>query len=305
MLAEAEMRSAEYDPGGSGSVRIHNIPLSDEQLRQLEEYYGFDKPVLTSYLLWLKKVVSLDLGTSTRYYEPVWDLIKSKLPVSIFFGLATFFLTYLICIPLGILKALNHKTAFDHVTSVFIFVGYAVPGFVVGIFLLILFASRFEWFPLGGFVSDNFSDLSLWGKTIDLIRHTTLPLIAYLVGEFAVMTLLVKNSLMDHLAADYVRTAMAKGLSFKRAVLKHALRNSLIPIATTFGHIISAFVMGSFLIESVFNLDGLGLLGYDSVIQRDYPVVIGILAITSLLHLIGNILSDICVAIVDPRVQFK
>lgn len=303
MSEQNAIGKTESDSRGVGAS-MKETPLSEEQLQQLKEYYGFDKPILTSYLLWLKKIVILDLGISSRYQEPVWDIIKSKLPVSTFFGLMTFFLVYIICIPLGILKALKHKTSFDTITSIAVFIGYAVPGFVVGIFLLIVFSEKLSWFPLSGFVSREYADLSLWGKIVDFLRHITLPLISYLLGSFAVMTLLMKNTLLDHMASEYVRTAMAKGLSFRSAVFKHALRNSLIPIATTCGHIVSAFLMGSILIETVFNLDGFGLLGFESIIERDYPVVMGILVIQSVLFLLGNIISDFCVALVDPRVQF-
>ena len=170
--------------------------------------------------------------------------------------------------------------------------------------LLLLLASRWELLPLGGMVSDGFASMTWMGKAGDLARHTVLPLTAYVAGSFAVMTFLMKNTLMDNLASDYVRTAIAKGLSFRQAVLRHALRNSLIPMATSFGNNISVILSGSFLIEKVFNINGMGLLGYESVVERDYPVVMGILVISSLLFLVGNILSDICVALVDPRVQF-
>ncbi|MCP3873571.1 MAG: ABC transporter permease subunit, partial [Desulfobacteraceae bacterium] len=176
---------------------------------------------------------------------------------------------------------------------------------VAGVFLLVLFASNYDVFPLGGLMSEEFSDMNLVEKVLDIAWHTALPLIAYVIGAFSVMTLLMKNTLMDNLSADYVRTAIAKGLPFKKAILNHAMRNSLIPIATSFGNHISIILTGSFLIEKVFNINGMGLLGFESILDRDYPVVMGILVISSLLFLIGNILSDVCVAIVDPRVRFK
>ncbi len=279
--------------------------LSEEQLDELKQYYGFDKPVLVSYGSWLWKVLHLDLGYSTRYGEPVWDLIAERMPISIFYGVTTMLLTYLVCIPLGLLKALRHGKLVDNLTSTLVFAGYAIPNYVVGIGLLVLLASEWDIFPLSGFVSDDFEDLTLWGQAWDVLYHAILPLISYMAGSFAVMTLLMKNSVLDNLATDYVRTAMAKGLSFGGAIYKHALRNSLVPLATHFGNNISIILTGSFLIEKVFNIEGLGLLGIDSVIERDYPVVMGTLVISSLLFLIGNILSDLCVALVDPRVQFK
>jgi len=304
MLTEAQLASGAQSSLQGSSQGMAGSTLSDAQLQQLREYYGFDKPVLTSYIIWLKQVIKLDLGYSTRYGEPVWDSIKQRLPISIYYGFMTMFLTYAVCIPLGIVKAIKHKTSIDNVTSILVFIGYAIPGYVVGIIVITIFAFYLEWFPLSGFVSDNFSDLSFFGKVGDLISHSVLPLIAYMSGSFAVMTFMMKNSLMDNLASDYVRTAMAKGLEFKRAVVGHAFRNSIIPLATNFGDNITLFLAGSFLIEKIFNIDGFGLLGYESLIQRDYPVVMGILVIGALLSLIGNILSDICVALVDPRVRF-
>jgi microcin C transport system permease protein len=280
-------------------------PLSEEQIEELKKYYGFDKPVFVSYFLWLGKILTGDLGTSTRYYDPVWDMIRERIPISLYFGILSLILVYGVCIPLGILKAIRHKSSFDNFSSVVVFIGYAIPGWVAGVFMLVLFASNWEIFPLGGLVSDDFEDFTLIGKMLDIAWHTVLPLIAYVIGSFTVMTLLMKNTLMDNLASDYVRTAIAKGLPFRKAVFRHALRNSLIPIATSFGNNISIILSGSFLIETVFNINGMGLLGYESVVERDYPVVMGILVISSLLFMIGNILSDICVAIVDPRVKFE
>jgi len=185
----------------AGSDRVGTAALSEEQIQQLNEYYGLDKPVLVSYVQWLLKVARLDLGNSTRYNEPVWGLIKSRFPVSMFFGVITALLTYLISIPLGIFKAIKHKTVLDNISSIIVFIGYAIPNYVVGIFLLVAFASYWEIFPLGGFVGENFDDLSFFGKVGDLFWHAALPLCAYLAGRFAVMTFLMKNSLMDNLAA--------------------------------------------------------------------------------------------------------
>ena len=300
-----QMQNMEGGRSSRSTMGGENQPLSEDQINQLKKYYGFDKPVLLSYSIWLGKVIKGDLGTSTRYYDPVLIMIAERIPVSLYFGFISLILIYGICIPLGLVKAIRHKTIFDNTSSVIVFVGYAIPGWVVGVLLLLLFSSKWEIFPLGGFVSDNFFELNLIQKIADLVWHTILPIIAYVLGSFAVMTFLMKNTLMDSLASDYVRTAMAKGLTFRRAIFKHALRNSLIPLATSFGNNISIILTGSFLIETVFNINGMGLLGYESVVDRDYPVVMGILVISSLLFLVGNILSDICVAIVDPRVQFK
>ena len=299
-IAEAQQMAME-----SGSSRVDNTQMSKEQLDELKAYYGFDKPVLVSYFDWLLKVLQWDFGQSTRYYEPVWDIIKDRFPISIFYGVTTMLLTYLVCLPLGVLKALRHHTFFDNISSVFVFIGYAIPGFVVGILCIVYFAAKLDWFPIGGFYSDEFDDLSTFGQIKDIANHAVLPLIAYMTGSFATTTFIMKNSLLDHLSADYVRTAIAKGVPFNKAVLTHAFKNSLVPLATHFGNNISVIVAGSFLIEKVFDIDGFGLLGYESVVQRDYPVVMGILVISCLLQLIGNILSDVCVALVEPRVEFE
>jgi microcin C transport system permease protein len=290
---------------GVSSTAGQGMALSEDQLQQLKEYYGFDKPWPVSYALWVGKVARGDLGTSYRYNEPVWDIIRSRFPVSLFYGIVTLIITYAVSVPLGVLKAIKHRTAVDNVTSVIIFAGYAVPGYVLGSLLLLYFSVRLEWFPMGGFTSLNFDDLGTWGQIKDLFHHATLPLACYLIGSFAVTTLLVKNNLMDNLAADYVRTAIAKGVPFRRAVSGHALRNSLIPIATTFGQNVTLLVTGSFLIETIFDINGFGLLGLSAIFDRDYPIVMGVVLLSSLLLLIGNIVSDIIVALVDPRVRFQ
>ncbi|CCK81130.1 ABC transporter permease subunit [Desulfobacula toluolica] len=303
----SDARAMQTGQGGSSTTSgpDNGQPLSEEQIQKLKEYYGFDKPVLTSYFIWLAKVLRADLGQSTRYYDPVWDMIKERIPISLYFGILSLIMIYGVCIPLGMAKAVRHKTGFDNITSIIIFMGYAIPGWVAGVLMLVLFASNYDVFPLGGLVSELFEEMSPIEKMMDIAWHTILPLFSYVIGSFTVMTLLMKNTLMDSLSSDYVRTAIAKGLSFKKAVLNHALQNSLIPIATSFGNNISIILMGSFLIEKVFNINGMGLLGYESILDRDYPVVMGILVISSVLFMIGNILSDICVAFVDPRVRFK
>jgi microcin C transport system permease protein len=282
-----------------------NIPES--ALEEMKRFYGFDKPVHERYFLWLGNLLTLDLGRSYVYAEPVWDVITSRFPISIYFGLIGFFLTYLICIPLGVIKAVKNGSPFDFTTSVIVFAGYAMPGFAFGALMLILFGGGSFWdvFPLGGFRSDDFEYLTFPEKVWDQLYHTILPVSAYLVSSFATLTILTKNSVIENLSQDYIKTAFAKGLSEKKVIFRHALRNSLIPIATGLGNAISLVLAGSFLIEKVFNIDGMGLLGFKSIVSRDYPVVMGILVISSLLLLIGNIISDILYAIIDPRIRFK
>ncbi|MCM8542960.1 MAG: ABC transporter permease [Lentisphaeraceae bacterium] len=305
MLAEARQQAMESGKGNKGPGAGAGDGLSEEQKAQLMKRFGLDKPYLVAYFHWFKGFFVGDLGDSFRYNEPVLSTIASKMPVSIFYGLLTMFFTYGICIPLGIVKALKHRTVIDNSTSIFVFFGYALPNYVVGTILLLLFAGTIELFPLGGFKSFEYDDLSVWGKFKDIVYHAVLPTIAYVAGSLAITTMLMKNSLMDNLASDYVRTALAKGNSFNESVFKHAFKNSLIPLATSFGSNITLILAGSFLVESVFNIDGFGLLGYEALLTRDYPVVMGVIALSSLLSLIGNILSDICVAMVDPRVKFE
>jgi microcin C transport system permease protein len=245
-----------------------------------------------------------NFGLSTNYNMDVLDMMISKMPVSLFYGLLTFCIAYIVCIPLGILKAIKHRTVIDNVTSILIFIGYSIPGFLLGSLVVVYLAARMGWFPTEGFTSENFSSLTLGGKIWDIIHHAILPLACYMVTSFAFLTMLMKNNLMDNLAADYVRTAIAKGSSYKHAVLGHALRNSLIPIVTTLGSITTVFVAGSLLIERIFNIDGFGLLTIQSITDRDYPLVMGILTLDVILIMLGNILSDYLVALTDPRVRF-
>jgi microcin C transport system permease protein len=246
-----------------------------------------------------------NLGESTRYSEPVWEMMKRRFPISVFFGVVSLVLTYLVCIPLGVLKAIKHRTVLDNVTSLLIFTGYAIPGFVLGVFLVVVFAARLGWFPLEGFVSANFADLSPWGKAKDLAHHAFLPLVCYMVGSFASLTMLVKNNLMDQLAADYVRTAVAKGLDFKRAVFGHALRNAFIPVTATMGQALTLVVGGSFLIERIFDIDGFGLMGFNALLERDSAIIMATVTIGGLLLMLGNVLSDLITARLDPRIRFE
>ena len=300
-----ETQQINASTGMSSQVSGQDMALSDAQLLKLKEYYGFDKPKLISYTDWVTKVLQGDLGSSYRYNEPVWDVIQDRFPVSLYYGLVTLIITYIVCIPLGVLKAIRHRTLVDSFSSVLIFMGYAIPGYALGSLLLLYFSVRLEWFPMSGFVSLQFQEMSTLEKILDLISHSVLPLICYLVGSFALVTLLLKNHLMDNLAADYMRTAIAKGVSFRKSVTGHAMRNSLIPIATTFGQNITLLVSGSFLIETIFDIDGFGLLGLTAILDRDYPVVMGVVFLSSLLLLIGNIISDFLVALVDPRIRFS
>lgn len=293
--------------GGGGGLGQFSVEISPEAVEEMKKFYGFDKPLHIRYATWLWNVLHLDLGRSYTYQDPVWDVIKSRFPVSIFLGLTGFLLSYLVCVPLGVLKAVKHGSTFDFFSSFIVFLGYSVPGWALGTALLVLFGggSFLSLFPLGGFRPDNWEYLSLGQKIVEQMRYMALPVFCYMVGEFATLTILTKNSLMENMSQDYVRTAFAKGLHKRRVIFVHALRNSLIPIATGIGHVFSLILAGSFLIEKVFNIDGMGFLGYNAILQRDYPVALGILVISSVLMLIGNIISDMIYAVVDPRIRFR
>jgi microcin C transport system permease protein len=246
-----------------------------------------------------------DLGRSTVYNDPVSSMILERVPVAVYFGLLTAVLTYAVCLPLGVLKALKHRTFIDSASSVLIFIGYSIPGFAFGAILLVHLGARMNLFPLFGMTSPNFAEMGTWDQIKDLAHHTVLPLLCYLVGSFAMLTMLTKNNLMDQLAADYVRTAVAKGVSFRKAVFGHAFRNSMIPIATSAGGLIEIFIGGSLLVETVFDIQGFGLLQYQAILARDVPVIMGTLTIAAFLMLLGKVISDLIVAMVDPRIKFK
>jgi microcin C transport system permease protein len=235
-------------------------------------------------------ILQLDLGKSSVDDRPVWDILVSRFPVSAWFGGWSILLAYLVSIPLGMAKAVGHGRIFDSLSSGALFVLYAIPGFVLAVALQQWLCFRLGWFPHSGFEPT-------W-------EYTALPLACMSVGSFTLMTLFVKNSLLDNLSSDHVRTARAKGLGRWRVLILHGLRNSLIPLAANFGHIIGFFLTGSFLIEVTFDIPGMGLVSYDALLQRNFPVFLGILTLSSLLMLVGNILSDLCLAVADPRIRF-
>jgi microcin C transport system permease protein len=281
--------------------------VDPEKLAEIKALYGFDKPAHERFLDMLGRFARFDLGISYFQHQDVWTLIKSKLPVSISLGLWTFLLTYLISVPLGIAKAVRHGSAFDLVSSTIVLVGYAIPGFVLGVALLVLFGggSFLQLFPLRGLTSDNWEQLNLAGKVLDYLWHITLPVTASVVGSFAVTTMLTKNTFLEEFRRQYVLTARAKGLSERRVLYKHIFRNAMIPLVTGFpSAFIGAFFTGSLLIETLFSLDGLGLLSYESVMKRDYPVVMGTLYLFTLIGLVTKLITDLCYVLVDPRVQF-
>ena len=281
--------------------------LSEEHIAQLNKFYGFDKPFLERFVIMISNYALFDLGTSYFHNQSVGDLILSKLPVSISLGLWSFIIVYAVSIPLGIKKAINDGSKFDLISSTIVLVGYSIPGFVLGIGLIVLLGggSFFDLFPTRGLISDNWSDLNIIEKILDYFWHITLPIICLIIGSFAVMTMLTKNSFIDEINKLYTVTARAKGLSENRVLYSHVFKNAIIPILTGFpAQFVSAFFTGSILIETIFSLDGIGLLSYEAIIQRDYPVVMGTLFIFTLLGLITKLITDIMYVYVDPRIKF-
>jgi microcin C transport system permease protein len=295
--------------GESGAVSAVARQVSDGYRRELEAQFGFDKPIVVQYYNWLvKNKMGLALSSYDYPNRTAWELIRSRLPVSLTFGIAAFLLTYLICVPLGIAKALYHTRMFDAFSSLVVFAAYAVPSFALAMLLKTLFCGTVEgcWdiFPLGGVSGDFDSEPSLWEFLSDRIRHMVLPVACYVAGSFAMLTLLMKNSLLDQISSDYVRTVIAKGATRARAVWCHAFRNSLIPLATGLGPMISLVFAGSIIIETIFEIPGMGRLSWDALVGRDYAVFLALLALTSVFQLVGNLISDILYMFIDPRIDF-
>ena len=299
----AEARTGAGDSGGYKAGR----DLDQKQRDELMKLYGFDKPAHVRYVDMLGNFARFDLGRSFLQNKEVWQLIKDKLPVSISLGLWTFLISYLISIPLGIAKAVREGSRFDAATTLIVLLGYAIPGFVLGVLLIVLFAGGtfLDWFPLRGLTSDNWEELSWPARIADYFWHLALPLTCLVVGSFAVTTMLTKNTFVEELRKQYVLVARAKGLSQRRVLYKHVFRNALIPLVTGFpAAFVGAFFAGSVLIETLFSLDGLGLLAFESVVRRDYPVVLGSLYLFTLIALVVKLVSDLLYVVVDPRVQF-
>ncbi|MCS4295397.1 microcin C transport system permease protein [Comamonas sp. BIGb0152] len=290
---------------GAGMAYRGAQGIDPKRLEEIKALYGFDKPPAERFVQMLGQFARFDLGNSFFQNKSVWQLIKDKLPVSISLGLWTFFISYLIAVPLGIAKAVRAGSRFDMVTTVIVLVGYAIPGFVLGVALLVIFGGQLQWFPLRGLTSSGWEEMGWAAKLVDYLWHITLPVTAMVAGSFAVTAMLTKNAFLEEIRKQYVVTAKAKGLSERQVLWRHVLRNALLPIVTGFpAAFIGAFFTGALLIETLFSLDGLGLLGYESVIRRDYPVVLGTLYLFTLIGLLTKLVSDLCYVWVDPRVKF-
>ncbi|MGB1111027.1 MAG: microcin C ABC transporter permease YejB, partial [Gammaproteobacteria bacterium] len=302
-LANTGSGGALDDSGYKGSRGIDPALIAE-----IEQMYGFDKPAHERFWKMLTDYASLDFGNSFYQDRSVVDLVLDKMPVSISLGLWTTLLVYLISIPLGIRKAVKDGTSFDIWTSGLVIVGYAIPGFMFAVLLVVLFAggSFLDWFPLRGLFSENFDELSLGGKILDYLWHITLPVLALVISGFAGLTLLTKNSFLDEINKQYVLTARAKGLNENQVLYGHVFRNAMLIVVAGFpSAFVGIFLTGSLLIEVIFSLDGLGLLGFEAAINRDYPVMFGTLFVFTLLGLLLNLLSDLMYVVIDPRIDFE
>lgn len=305
-LMQMKGLSAQGEAGVS-SARAGQV--SEAYRKELEAQFGFDKPVWRQYCDWLvKNRMGMTIPSYDGSNKTAWQLIRARIPVSLWFGLTSFLLTYLICIPLGIAKALRHRQTFDAVSSVVVFVAYAIPSFALAMVLKMCFCGTVEglWdvFPLGGVASDFDVAVSGWEAFADRAWHMALPVFCYVAGSFAMLTLLMKNSILDQISADYVRTVIAKGASRRRAIWCHAFRNALIPVVTGLGSMLGLLFAGSIIIEKIFDIHGMGWLMWDALVGRNYAVVLALLTLTAGFQLVGNLVSDVLYMIVDPRIDF-
>ena len=303
----AEGGSGASSVGGGETTSENNYGVSEEVLTALKKQYGFDKPIYVQYLIWLKNVLTLNFGNSFDSGEPVIEVIASRLPVSLQFGVISLILTYLVCIILGVMMAVKKGTRFDLTASVGLIICYSIPSLMLGILLKVFFAGGgyFDWFPIGDLYSDMYFEKGFFGRIWDRVHHFILPLLCYMIGSFTVLTQFMKNNLLDVIKLDYVRTARAKGLSENVIIYKHALRNALVPLVTGVASIFGVFLSGSLIVEKLFSIDGIGLLAFQSALQRDYNVIMALIFIQSVLFLFGRLFSDLVYVLVDPRIDFS
>lgn len=296
---EQRLQAIQMDGGASGGV-------SQEVIDALKRQYGLDKPLLVRYGIWLKNAFSLDFGQSFTFEEPVLRVIASRLPVSLSFGVLSLFLACLASVPLGVLKAIWPGGAFDAFTSALLFAALSIAPIMLAVLCIVFFAggSYLELFPIGGMTSDAHDSLGLWGRFLDRAHHFVLPLLCFTIGQFAFLTILMKNSMLEALGLECVRTARAKGLPERAIHLKHALRNALIPMVTAMGGHLNAFFAGSLILEQAFRLDGIGRLSLQAISSRDCNLLMGLIFLESVFFLLGRALIDVLYVAVDPRIDF-
>ena len=292
-------------PGSPTDMQTTLNPLAGEATRKrLEALYGLDQPIHAQYISWLKRMAHLDFGLSmSSDSRPVWDKIKERLGLTLGMNIASLVLTLLVAIPLGILSAVKKGSWFDKGVTIFVFIGFAMPGFWLALLLMMFFGIHLQWLPISGITSIDYDALTTFGKIKDIAAHLAMPIFVYTFGSLAGMSRFMRSSMLEALQQDYILTARAKGLSMPRVILRHALRNALLPLITLLGLSIPGLIGGSVIIESIFALPGLGQLFYSAVMARDYPLIMGNLVLGAVLTLAGNLLADICYGLADPRIR--
>ncbi len=281
-----------------------NPKITPEARERLEKYYNLDKPIIVQYLLWLKRVVRLDFGESfSTDRRPVWQKIKERIPITLTINILSMLLILLIAIPIGVTSATRQYSLYDKITTVVVFVGFAMPGFWLALLLMMLFGVQLHWLPISGIKSLNYENLSFFGKILDMGKHLVLPVFVSAFGGLAGISRYMRSSMLEVIRQDYITTARAKGLPENKVIYRHALRNALLPIITILGLSVPGLIGGSVIFEQIFSIPGMGRLFWLSVMQRDYPLIMGLLTIGAFLTLLGNMLADFCYALVDPRIR--
>lgn len=292
-------------PGKPTDMQTSMNPLAGEETRlRLERLYGLDKPLHIQYINWLERIVKLDFGRSmSGDFRPVWDKIKERIPLTVGMNVASLVLTLLIAVPIGVASAYYQGRWFDSLSAVFVFIGFAMPGFWLALLMMLYFGIHLQWLPISGLTSLDYHTLSPMGKLADIARHLAMPIFIYTFGSLAGMSRFMRSSMLEVLRQDYILTARAKGLPLRTVIFKHALRNALLPVITILGLSVPGLIGGSVIIESIFALPGLGQLFYGAVMARDYPLIMGNLVLGAVLTLAGNMIADICYGLADPRIR--
>ncbi len=291
--------------GAGGGEMSSQSTATQEAKEAITKLYGFDKPITVRYWLWLKKIALLDFGESLFEYRPVMDMIWDRLGVALLFGVPSTLVSYFLSIILGVYKSIHKDSLFDRATTALSFAAYSIPVMVIGIFLIIVFSVKLDLLPVIGLHADDFEELPKSRYLVDLLRHFAMPFLCYVLGAFAFLTELQKKSMLDEMKKDYVRTAWAKGLTERGVYFKHVFRNALLPIVTSLQGVLLSFLGASFIIEMMFTIPGLGYLGFQALLNRDYPVIMANLTVSAILGMLGTLLTDVLYTVVDPRIDFE